>query len=171
MAGVQHRHGSYRVIFRYQGKQHSFTLGEVSSDEAANKAAQVDYLLMRLSQQLATVPVGMDIIDYVQFDGKEALPVKLPTGATKLTLGQLRKQYLATHEKSLEANTVATIQMHFRHLAGHFGEQFPIAGLSLADLQGYVDARAKAAGTHGRRLSACRFSRNRRLPLHGGGTG
>lgn len=154
MAGVQYRHGSYRVIFRYQGKQHAFTLGEVSSDEATNKAAQVDYLLMRLNQRLATVPAGMDIVDYVQLDGKESVPEKLPLVAAKPTLGQLRKQYLATHEKSLEANTVATIEMHFRHLAGHFGEDFSITELSLADLQGYVNARAKAAGTHGRTLSA-----------------
>ena len=76
MGGVRHRHGSYRVIFRYQGKQHSFTLGEVSSDEAANKAAQVDYLLMRLNQRLASLPAGMDIVEYVQFDGKEEAPEK-----------------------------------------------------------------------------------------------
>jgi hypothetical protein len=46
MAAVQCRNGSYRVVVRYDGKQHSFTLGEVSSNEAQNKAAQVDYLLM-----------------------------------------------------------------------------------------------------------------------------
>jgi len=154
MAGIQLRHGSYRVLFRYQGKQHAFTLGEVSSHEAANKAAQVEYLLMRLDQRLASVPAGMDIVDYVQFDGKEPLPDKPPPVATKLTLRQLRKQYIATHEKSLEANSVATIQMHFRHLVGHFGEAFSLSELSLADLQGYVDARAQATGKHGRTLTA-----------------
>ena len=48
MAGVPRRHGSYRVLFRYQGKQYAFTLGEVSSEEAENKAAQANYLLMPL---------------------------------------------------------------------------------------------------------------------------
>ncbi len=47
MAGLQHRNGSYRVIFRYHGKQFSFTIGEVLEDEVASKATHVDYLLMR----------------------------------------------------------------------------------------------------------------------------
>lgn len=53
MSGIQFRHGGYRVSFRYQGKRHIFTLGEVPKDEAENKARQVDYLLMRLKQRLA----------------------------------------------------------------------------------------------------------------------
>ena len=69
MAAVQCRHGSYRVVFRFEGKQHSFTLGEVSSAEAQTKAAQVDYLLMRLQQRLAIVPPGTGIVDYVRLDG------------------------------------------------------------------------------------------------------
>ena len=149
MAGLQHRNGSYRVIFRYHGKQFSFTIGEVSEDEAAAKAAHVDYLLMRLQQRLAVIPPGMSVLDYVQFDGRvEQAPV-----AEKITLGLLRDRYLATHERSLEQTTVSGIRLHFKHLAKALGEQFPIAELSLADLQGYVDGRQKAAGLNGRKLS------------------
>jgi hypothetical protein len=84
---VQHRHGSYRVIFRYHGKQHSFTLGEVSSEEAGAKAAHVDYLLMRLKQRLATVPQGIGIVEYVQFDGKPPSHDTAETPPAKTTLG------------------------------------------------------------------------------------
>ncbi|MFT3920947.1 MAG: tyrosine-type recombinase/integrase [Myxococcales bacterium] len=159
MAALQSRNGSYRIVFRYQTKQHAFTIGQVSKDEAETKAAQVDYLLMRLKQRLAFLPPGMNIVEYVQFDGKELpatqpVPVVVPTPADKLTLARLRDRYLATHEASLEANTVATIRMHFRHLASRLGESFLIAELSLADLQQYVDRRAKAAGINGRNLSA-----------------
>jgi integrase len=159
MASLQHRHGSYRVIFRYQAKQHSFTLGEVSNDEAQAKAAQVEYLLMRLKQRLATLPAGVGIVEYLQFDGNPPAPVpqgvsQPPTPPQALTLGQLRDRYLATHRASLEENTVATIELHFRHLASHFGARFPIVELSLADLQGYVDHRAKAKGIRRRKLSA-----------------
>ena len=36
MAGLQERNGSYRIIFRYQGKQHAFTLdGRLPSEELA----------------------------------------------------------------------------------------------------------------------------------------
>ena len=48
MAALQERNGSYRVIFSYRGKQRTFTLGRVTEAEAKAKAAQVDYLLMRL---------------------------------------------------------------------------------------------------------------------------
>jgi hypothetical protein len=70
MAAVQKRNGSYRVIFRYRGKQHAFTMGEVSEQEAATKASQVNYLLMRLRQRLLVLPPGVDIVSFVEHDGK-----------------------------------------------------------------------------------------------------
>jgi integrase len=149
MAFFQCRQGSYRVLFRYHGKQQAFTLGQVSKDEAETKAAQVDYLLMRLKQRLAEVPPGMDIVEYVQFDGKQLAP-----SPAKLTLGQLRDRYTQTHAASLEANSLATIKIHFGHFAFHLGDAFPIPELSLSDLQRYVDQRAKADGINGRKLSA-----------------
>ncbi len=154
MAALQYRNETYRVIFRYQGKQQSFTIGKVSSGEAATKCAQVDYLLMRLRQNLAVLPAGMDIVEYVQFDGQKP-PVEDPLPApAKLTLQALQQQYLATHENSLEASTLATLQIHFRHFARHFGDSFPIADLTLADLQGYVDGRMKPHGKKARKVSA-----------------
>src|SRR5687768_4378401 len=103
MAFVQNRGGSYRVLFRYHGKQQAFTIGEVSKDEAEAKAAQVGYLLMRLKQRLATIPPGLDIVDYVQFDGRQET-----AAPAKTTLAQLRDKYLASHTTSLEANTLST---------------------------------------------------------------
>jgi hypothetical protein len=58
------------VIFRYLGKQHAFTIGEGGRDEAEAKAAQVDYLLMRLRQQLIALPDGTDIVTFVRHYGK-----------------------------------------------------------------------------------------------------
>jgi hypothetical protein len=62
MAALQERNGSFRILFRYHGKQHTFTLGEVPRDEAENKARQVDYLLTRLKQRLLLLPKGTDIV-------------------------------------------------------------------------------------------------------------
>jgi hypothetical protein len=95
MAGIEQRSGSFRIVFRYQGKKHHFMLSEVSSDEADNKAKQVDYLLMRLMQRLATIAPGMGIVEYVQFDGKQEVP---PPATT--TRAQLRDKYIATHKSS-----------------------------------------------------------------------
>jgi integrase len=149
MAFTQCRQGSYRILFRYHGKQHAFTLGEVSSEEAEGKAAQVNYLLMRLKQRLAEVPPGMGIVEYLQFDGKRETPAP-----PKLTLGQLRDRQIETLTTALEANSLATIRIHFRHLTAQIGENYPINELTLADLQRYVDRRASTTRTNGRKLSA-----------------
>jgi len=63
MAALQERNGSYRILFLYQGKQHTFTIGKVSSREAEAKVAQVDYLLLRLKQDLITLPPDIDYSD------------------------------------------------------------------------------------------------------------
>jgi hypothetical protein len=103
MAGLQKRSGSYRVIFRYRGKQHSLPLGKVSGKEARAKSAQVDYLLMRLAQRLVELPAGLDIVDFLLLDGKP--PARAVNGDTpcsdKVALGDLRDRYLATHSESL----------------------------------------------------------------------
>jgi integrase len=172
MAGLQHRCGSYRVFFRYHGKQYAFHLGEVSQKEAESKAAQVDYLLLRLKQRLIELPPGVGIVDFVQFDGKLVTPPPIDDGspttpddgvdagnataATRravTTLVTLRDRYLGTHRGSLEERTIDGIELHFKHLCSALGEGFPIRELKLADLQTYVNRRAKAKGANGKTLS------------------
>jgi hypothetical protein len=41
MAGIQERGGSYRILFRYDGRQPTLTLGNVSEDEARSRSDQV----------------------------------------------------------------------------------------------------------------------------------
>lgn len=150
MANLQQRNGSYRIRFRHDGKLQTFTLGEVDQDEAENKAKQVDYLLMRLKQGLVTIPAGVDVVDFIRFDGKP--PASQPV-ATRTTLGTLRDRYIKTNEASLETNSLGTIKIHFGHFEKILGETFDIASLTLADLQEYVDQRAKAPGSKGRKVS------------------
>jgi integrase len=156
---LQLRGDSYRVLFRYHGKQHSFPLGAVSEIEAQAKAAQVDYLLLRLKQRLIELPAGVSIVDFVRYDGKPPATTVAEPGVTKgvtkavSTLSAFRDRYLATHRDSLEERTVDGIELHFKHLCRVLGAQFPIRELKLADLQDYVDRRAKAKGIGGKRLS------------------
>jgi integrase len=66
------------------------------------------------------------------------------------TLNDLHDRYLKTHENgTLEHHTLRGIRRHFRHLCRLLGEDFPIRKLTLVDLQGYVDKRAKAKGRRG----------------------
>jgi integrase len=155
MAAIEERCGRYRIHFRWHGRQEKLALGKVSAEEAANKAAQVDYLLMRLKQRLIELPPDVDIVEFVQFDGKPPADLQeVSAESRELTLAGFRDRYLATHIDSLEDRTVEGIGLHFKHLVAALGERFPIRELKLADLQGYVDRRAKAKGMSGRRLSS-----------------
>jgi integrase len=150
MASLQQRDGRWQCQFMYLGKRRTFALGNVSEAEAKAKSEQVNYLLMRLSQGLLTVPPGRDIVAFVRHDAVVPDAQDAPAVRGEPSLADLRDRYLETHESSLEHHTVRGIRRHFRHLCGLMGEGFPIRRLSLADLQGYVDKRAKAKGRRGK---------------------
>src|SRR4051812_8508437 len=99
MAALQERNGSYRVIFNYRGQQRAFTLGRVAEAEAKAKAAQVDYLLMRLKQGLIEMPPGCDAVAFFRHDGAPpSAPAPMPSApASAPTLADLRDRYLDTH--------------------------------------------------------------------------
>ncbi len=150
MASLQNRNGSYRIFFAYQRKQRVFTIGRVTEAEAKAKADQVDYLLMRLSQGLLTLQQGVDVVAFVRHDGLIPAAQGTPAVHGEPTLADLRDRYLETHGNgTLEHHTLRGIRRHFRHLGRLLGEGFPVRKLSLADLQGYVDKRAKAKGRRG----------------------
>ncbi len=154
MAAIEERCGRYRIHFRWHGRQHKLPLGKVSQEEAEAKSALVDYLLMRLKQRLIELPPGLDIVEFFQFDGNPPADLQeVPTESRELTLAGFRDRYLATHRDSLVERTIEGIELHFKHLTAALGERFPIRELKLADLQGYVDRRAKAKGISGKRLS------------------
>jgi integrase len=154
MASLQLRGKSYSCVFRWHGKRQWFAIGTVTEQEATAKASQVDYLLMRLRQRLIELPPGIDIVEFVQHDGKPPVrESKHPAPSRALTLRDFRDRYLATHRESLEDRTVEGIELHFKHLCRILGVGFPIRELKLPDLQRYVDRRSKAKGTGGQRPS------------------
>jgi hypothetical protein len=140
MAGLQSRNGSWRIIFWYKGKQHSFFLGEVAESEARAVGAKVDYWLMRLKQKLVDLPPGCDVVTFVQHDGH---PPEHPKPAKKeLTLGDLQDVYFRSQEKKLEQTTLDGIRLHFDHLTRILGPKRLITPLTRADLQAYVEKRS-----------------------------
>jgi integrase len=144
MATLQVRNGSYRVQFSYNRKLHNFTLGRVTADEADSKCRQVDYLLMRLKQGFITLPDGTDIVAFIEHDGQPPKVVAVPNQRKVVTLAVLRDRYLETHSNgSLEASTLYTCRIHFKHLDGILGEGITLSDLTLATLQSYVNKRAR----------------------------
>src|SRR4051812_12662930 len=93
MAALQERNGSYRLIFRYHGKQHTFTLGTIGQDEAQAKAGAVDLLLLRLKQRLVAVPPGVSIEDFLFHEG-EVKQLEEVSAVEPMTLRQFKDKYL-----------------------------------------------------------------------------
>jgi integrase len=140
MAGLQNRNGSWRVLFRYLGKQYSYWIGEVPQEEADVVAGRVDYWLMRLTQNLVHLPAGCDILSFLQHDGNP--PQYVASSNKNLDLATLRDVYLASQERKLEATTLEGIRLHFGHLVRLLGPKMLIPTTTRADLQGYVDRRS-----------------------------
>ncbi len=82
MASLQLRGKSYACIFCWHGKRKWFALGMVSEAEAQAKAAQVEYLLMRLQQALIELPPGVEIVDFVRHDANPPEPRGCVTRST-----------------------------------------------------------------------------------------
>ena len=59
MASLQHRNGSWRVLFRFKGQLTSYSIGKVDEAEAHATKGKVEYLLLRIKQNLMTVPAGI----------------------------------------------------------------------------------------------------------------
>ena len=146
MASIQKKGDGWYCQFCYRGQRPTFALGRVTEEEARAKSSQVNYLLMRLKQRLIELPPGVGIVEFVRYDGKPPASLINSGAATETakttTLAVLRDRFLATHASAHEENTLGTARTHFKHLAATLGEEFPLAELTLPDLQRHVDRRA-----------------------------
>ena len=127
----------------YRGKRYTFTVGTLSEDEAENKARQVDYLLMRLKQRLIAIPDGVDVVTFVEHDGKPPSVDSIPITRHSITLGDARDRYLETLSSgAIEENSLSTIRMRLRHFVRTLGERTILEELTQPDLQRHVSQRA-----------------------------
>src|SRR5438445_3705355 len=107
MASLQQKGESWYCQFRYQQQRHTLTLGKVDEGEAKTTSARIDYLLMRIRQRLLEVPQGMDILTFIEHDGKP--PTKLESMQKPTPLSELVAIYLETFGNgALESNTLDT---------------------------------------------------------------
>jgi hypothetical protein len=112
MAALQHRNGTWRLLFQYNHKQHSVTVGEVSDTEARQWKAKAEHLLMRLNQNMIEMPRGVSIADFILHDGKPPVDPELARHKDT-TLHQLREAYLKTFSNgAIETNTLYTAGIH-----------------------------------------------------------
>jgi hypothetical protein len=141
MASIQKKNEAFYCQFLYQGKRYTVTVGKVSKAEAEAFAGKVELLLMRVKQKLIHVPPGVGITDFVQGDG-QVRPAEHPA-LEKLSFSAFRQKHLETARTGMEANSLATADMHLRHFERTLGAKFPVADLQLADLQRHVHERRR----------------------------
>jgi integrase len=142
VASLQFRNGVYRLLFRFNGKQHTLPIGEVPLAEARQWKFRAENLLMRVEQRLLELPASVTIVDFIRFDGRPpidpALAVRKDT-----TFNQLTEEYLKTvGNGAIELNTLANAKIHIKHLEKTLGKHFLLAGLTLGKLQGHITRRA-----------------------------
>ena len=141
MAGIRKKGDAYYCTFRFRGRRYYFTVGNVTEAQAQAKGAEVDETLALIERGRLTVPEGVTLEDFVAAGGK--VPVVSARPET-VTAKQLFDQYLQTHGNgTIEENSLVTARTHLNQLKKSLGERFRIQGLTLQDLQGHVDRRAR----------------------------
>src|SRR5262245_58384916 len=143
MAWLESRNGSWRVVFRYKEGRYAFTVGEVSTADAAVYKASTEELLRLLKRNLISLPAGCPIEEFMLHRGKPPEHVaKADAQRKELTLHELRHACFRSQEKKLEQPRLDGIRLHFDHLTRLLGGKTVVPLMVRADLQRYVDKRA-----------------------------
>lgn len=145
MASIQRKNQSWHVQFTYKRSRRTWVLGEVDEMEATTTKAKVEYLLMRVKQGLMHVPSGMDIVEWLKYDGKPPDHVAA-TRRTDTTLGQLKDAYLAAMRNgSMTPESLSQRRRILAYTVKVLGSSTAADSLRLADLQRWVDGRTATA--------------------------
>jgi integrase len=147
----QRSSGQYHLVFRFGGQRFKKALKTNQTDVAEAACVRLDENLRLVAAGRLAIPDGADIPTFLLSDGK--LNGK-PTLPTPLTLSKLFQEYLAhLPEGAMESNSLYTAKIHMAHFERLLGKTFSARGLSLDDLQSYVQQRGKEKGRRKGRVS------------------
>ena len=148
----QRKNEPFHVAFRFGGERYKVSLGTTNLQEAEARQQRVEENIELVRNGRLTLPEDADIGEFLLSDGK--LDGKPVPKAKLRTLRQFKEAFLASIPKgSLEDSTLGGMGTHFTHLFRVLGKSRQLAGLTLEDLQIYVDERSKDDGTRGKKLS------------------
>lgn len=151
MAWLEVRNQQYHIGVRIGDRKLKRSLKTDDQREAQLALDRIERRLKLVEQGEVSIPPDADVLTFLLTDGKMSKPVVIETG---LTLKAACDQWEASiPEGNLEKNTLYTARIHLNHLRRVLSEQLRFDRLKFADLQRYVDQRAKAKGRHGRPLS------------------
>jgi hypothetical protein len=131
--------GAYAISFRYGGRQFMKSLKTRNRDEADGQRRKIELTLSEIERGRLVVPDGADLWHFVQSDGKRT---QAPKFEPVHTLSELFARYFDGGSFK-EENTLATERIHRRHPERVIGARSPLKLLTPADVQRYINARAK----------------------------
>jgi integrase len=151
MASIEQRGSSFRLIFKYQGKRYTHSLGKSDSHTANMLCGALEKTLVQLQQRFIPMPEGIDVKEFILAGGVQKSPAIVSPAAdaassassAPLTMSTLEKQYMDTMHAILEPNTLRSMKIHSKHFKRKLGEDFQLKKLTLALLQNYVIERTK----------------------------
>ncbi len=73
MSFLQKKGDGWYCTFRYKGRRHYFSVGQVEEIEARSVAAKVDYLMMRVKQGLLHLSAGIGLLPILWSTRNESL--------------------------------------------------------------------------------------------------
>jgi integrase len=138
MASLELRGGSYRVKFRYGGRQLGCSLKTADERAATAKLKRLEANLHEVEIGRLTVPPGADVPVFLLWDGKAN---DRPVLERTVTLGQLVRQYKEAGYGGKEVNTRDTEDVHTGHLERVLGARRNVQGITVEVLQGYHTLR------------------------------
>ena len=147
----QRSSGQYHLVFRFGGQRFKKALKTTQTDVAEAARVRLDENLRLVAAGRLIIPDGADIPTFLLSDGKLNGKPSLPA---PLTLSKLFQEYLGhLPDGAMESNSLYTAKIHMAHFERVLGKAFSVRGLSLDDLQGYVQQRGKEKGRRKGRVS------------------
>lgn len=135
------RTNSLYIYFRFGGKAFKRTLKTDDERDADRVRVRVEDTLAEIAKGRLVLPEGADVVHFVMTGGKQAQP---PQVTEQLTLDGLFDWYFASiPDGAKEANTLATERIHRKHLVRLFGRRRACEVVTKADLQKYIQDRAR----------------------------
>jgi len=156
MASIEKRGDAYRVVFRHGGIKYARSLATSDEKAARSSLVRLEDRLHRISIGSLTAPSGVDLVDFLLADGREPKKKdeKKTVEPSTLTLAALFAEYFSKlPDGNLEENTIKTMKLHLVLLERHFEKSYLIDGITVNDLQGYIEKRSKDPGRNGRKVT------------------
>jgi hypothetical protein len=124
---------TFRVMFRYGGKQYQKSLKTTDQAEAEALKGKIEVTLLELERGRKTLPSDADLWQFVISDGQRTQKTQAPT---VFTLDGLFSRYEEEMPPgTLEANTLETYRLHKKHLLRLLPKRAAVQTITTTEVQ------------------------------------